>query len=391
MRMFLLLLLLRLPVWSQTPQLPQPGSSETWVEFIRNRWVTVNEGNGFWLWDVERRKLIAHLQGLERILELAASPDHRFLVATDYPSCARVYRLADGHPLYVYQPEHPNSQGSYEVQFSSDGRAMLLLGGSHGASNPDPRLRQIDLTSGRELRSFDFGQKRSNPNSILSGPQMRMARAAGTKLEIWDLKSGLRLAQRPLPEDYPQLSSHPEGVVCQTNHHKALYSWADLHKIRELPPPENTQPPVLSPDGKFSWSKDETSFKVTRLSDQKILYQGPPSQMLENWLSLGFQIYLNQPDTTVGPVYDFEGKELGSLPRILLGYPEHLLVTNQPGYGGPLTFYDYKKVKAIGHLAFATPPAYSADGKTMAVLTRKGVLLLDIRASLSAGKLVPCR
>ncbi|MBS2035108.1 hypothetical protein JST97_08965 [bacterium] len=390
MKILFFLILLSLTAWSQTPQLSQPGGEESWLQFLDNRRLTVDEGNGFWLWDVGQRRLVAHPQGLKRILQLTASPDHRYLIASDYPSCARVYRFSDCRPLYAYQPQNPNPDGSYEIQFSSDGSSMLLLGASHGASNPDPRVRQVDLASGREIRSFDFGHKRANRNSILCGPRMRMARAAGTRLQLWDLKSGRQMAQSTLPENFPRLSPDAEGFVCDTGQHKALYAWDDLHKIRDLDPDLSNEQPRASPDGKLHWSKDEQFFKVTRDSDQKVIYQGPASHMLENWLSLGFQIYPNQPSNRVDPVYDFDGRKIGTLPRVMLGYPDHGLISDQPGYGGPLTLYDYRKIKPVGHLSFATPPAYSPNGKVMAVLTRKGVLLIDISATLAVGRIVPC-
>lgn len=391
MRIILLLLLLSLQVWAQTPQLAQPGDYEYYVHFLGNRLLTVETSRQFWVWDVAGRKLLANPQGLQRLLNLAGNPNNRYLVATDYPSCARVYSLPEGRPLYVYQPASPVQDGSYQVQFSSDGSSMLLLGSAHGPVNCDPQVRQVDLATGREIRSYDFGHKRGNQSSILCGKNMLMARAAGTKLQLWDLKSGNKIREISLPDSGPDLRTHSEGIKCRTGNHTTLYSWEDLHKIRELEPASGIDQPAQSPDGKLSWSQDEEAFKVTRNADQKVIYQGPTSHSLEKWLTLGFQIYPNQPENRVDPVYDLEGKKIGTLPRIMIGYPDHPLITDQSGYGGPTSIYDYQKLKLLLRLPFATQPAYSPDGKILAMLTKTGVLLIDIPATLAAGKIVPLR
>ena len=390
MRTLLLFLLLTLTALAQTPQLPQPGSYEHYIQFLSNRLLGVSNSQEYWLWDLPSRRLLAHQQGGGRILDRACSPDQRYLVITDYPSLARVYSLPGFQLLYTYQPSHPNPQGSYEVHFSSDGRSMLLLGSAHGPVNCDPFVRQVDLASGREIRSYNFGNKRSNRSSLLTGKGMLMARGASTKLQLWDLKTGRKIREISVTDPVSWLGSSRDGIVCATLKHQAVYSWSDLDKLRDIPdrPPGGEATPQ-SPDGRLSWKTDEDHFTVTRNADQKVIYKGPFTHSLEHWLSHGFQIYPYQPENHVDPVYDFDGQKIGTLPRIMLGYPEHRLVTDQPGYGGPITFYDYQTLKAIGHLPFGTSPRYSSDGKILAVLTRKGVLLIDIQASLQKSKLVP--
>jgi len=386
MRILLILFLLTLNVLAQTPQLPQPGGYEEYVDFLSNRLLGVSNSSEYRLWDVRTRRLLAHQTGLTRTLDRAASPDGRYLVITDYPSSAQVYALPEFRRLYTYQPVNPNADGSYEVHFSSDGRSMLLLGAAHGPVNTDSFVRQVDLASGREIRKYDFGHKRSNRSSIATGKGMRMARSAGSKLQLWDLKTGRKLKEIRLAKESSWIRSGGEGILTST---RAVYSWNDLGLVKQLPDDSEKNP--QSPDGKLSWKTSDEHFTVVRNADQKVIYQGPPTHELEQWLTLGFQIYPKQPSNRVDPVYNFDGKKIGTLPRIILGYPDHPLVTDQPGYGGPVTFYDYQKLKQIGRIPFGTSPQYSPDGKTLALLTKEGVLLLDVHASLAQGKLVPTR
>lgn len=386
MRILLILLLLTVSVLAQTPQLSQPGGYEHYLDFLSNRLLGVSNSREYWLWDLHTRRLLAHETGLTRVLDRGASPDGRYLVVTDYPSTAHVYALPEVRRMYTYQPQNPNPDGAYEVFFSSDGRSMLLLGSAHGPVNCDSFVRQVDLASGRETRRYDFGHKRSNRSSILTGKGMRMARGAGSKLQIWDLNTGRKLREVQVPEGISWLRQDGQGILCSGG---GIYSWDDLSLVKKVP--DQSSDSAHSPDGKLSWRKTDDHFLVVRNADQKVLYEGPTSHELEHWLSLGFQIYPRQPGNRVDPVYNFEGQKIGTLPRIMLGYPGHPLVTDQPGYGGPVVFYDYQKLRQIGRIPFGTSPQYSPDGKTLAILTKEGVLLIDIQASIARGQLVPSR
>ena len=383
-----LFLALCLRAWAQTPQLPQEGTHERYAEFLSNRLLLVSDSRRLWLWDVPGRKLLAHRTDIQDLQDRAASPDGRYLVVTEYPSCARVYALPEMRQLYKFQPARPDSDSSYNIYFGSDGRSLILLGSAHGPVSPDPWVHQIDLASGREIRGYDFGQRRGHFNSLLMGKGMVMARQVANKLQLWDLKSGKKLRETVLPDDRGSLSADPDGIRYASLGHRAIYSWQDLSRLRVLPPASD-QEPDQSPDGSLSWRKDDKHFQVVRNSDQKVIYQGPISHDLEHWLSLGFMVYPNQPGNRVGPVYDRDGKKIGVLPRVMLGYPGHDLMTDQPGYGGPVSVYDYPHLKLLGKLAFGTVPSYSPDGKLLAILTRTGVLLIDVKASLAAGKVVP--
>lgn len=384
MKRFLIVGLLSLTALAQEPQLRQPGGYEHQMEYLTPSTIAVRNSKDFWIWDVQRRRLLGHQTGHERTLDMAASPDSRYLVTTDYPCLVRVYSLPGLRLLYTYQPQSPAAQSSYEVHFSSDGRSMVLLGAAHGPTVPDPRVRVVDLASGCEVRSFDFNHSRAHRSEILTGPKRRLARLAHDKLQVWDLKSGAKLKEIRLPQEYRRLHSIDGAIGCGNE----TYSWETLQQLKSFPkPPTSIDPPPLSPDGKLRFEKVNDKLTVTWVADSKVIYQHEGDRFVQ-WLSHGFQVDIQDQRKGYNPVFDQKGQKLGVLPDLMVGYPKHRLVTNVVGYGGPMKIFDYERVKEIGSLPFATAPTFSPDGKTLALLTRKGVLLLDVQASLTQGKLV---
>lgn len=68
------------------------------------------------------------------------------------------------------------------------------------------------------------------------------------------------------------------------------------------------------------------------------------------------------------------------------------LTCNQKGgipNPGETIFYNGQEEEALGKLSSVLGHGLSPDGKTLAVLLKDGVLLLDVKSSLAAKKLIP--
>lgn len=87
-------------------------------------------------------------------------------------------------------------------------------------------------------------------------------------------------------------------------------------------------------------------------------------------------------------LYDGNGTLLCEVDRATRCNREGTLGVSMVGYGGPANVYHMVTGRTLAKLDFASDCVFSSDGRRAAINLKKGVLIVDVPATLEQGRLV---
>lgn len=126
------------------PQLPVTGSDdfENYLRFDpSSRYLMLDAANGLRVWDLRNFKLLKHLK-VSELLDSDVSPDGHWLAVGSRPRKVEVFDLHTGKKAWDFSGIAPGqSEGSYSVSFSRDGRYLMATGASRGREAIDMTAR----------------------------------------------------------------------------------------------------------------------------------------------------------------------------------------------------------------------------------------------------------
>ena len=155
------------------------------------RSVNIAPEDAIQFWDVRTGKKVRSLEHPGEWIELSASPDGRWLVATGFgEKPVIVYDLTEGKVAHVLLG---HEHGTYHAAFSPDGR-LLATGGDEG----DNTVRVWELATGRQIHCFR-GHHSSVSGLAFSADGRTLASGGGdSTILLWDLTGRSGKAARPL-------------------------------------------------------------------------------------------------------------------------------------------------------------------------------------------------
>jgi WD40 repeat protein len=395
----LLFLLLVAPVWADpVAQLSYPGAEEMGVALSRDgKKALVLTDHEVPVWDVTSRQLIRKPKGFVRVTSASFSPDGKRVAVGDYPRYFGVFDSSNGmKKLWDYHGKwtggkDPQDAGGYDVRFSPDGSYLLAAGSSHGAQEGDTTVRLFDK-NGRLLHEFPQWGGRSHGsgrNLSFSLDGKFLLRGEKKRLEVYSLPSGKKQTEIVLPGDFVRAETHPKGALCTFDVpdrplSTRLFTIPDLKDLY----PNNNQAgiPFQQPGGLLIWGSKDGKLEISL--DGLTVFQGGLDDSLRCWVEGGGCVITN--DVGESTVLDAKGQKLGAAGTFMtIGKSGTLGVSI--GYGNPTKIYNLQTGKLIGQLAFASGVVFSEDGTRFATVTKSGVLLIDVLASVQQSKLVPLR
>lgn len=389
----ILICLCFLPVQAEPiPQLKERGGYETYLEVSKDgRFVAVDHSKTVPIWDAESRRVIHTMKGFERISELKFSPDGKSIVVADYPRWIGFYDVENGFKKrWTFKApwsgkEGPQYAGSYGVKFTPNGKVILVVDSSHGAQMGDDVVRLMSTANGKVLHSFPKWGGRKYGGGLRNFAivdDQSFVRTTGNSLQLYSISTGKKLKETTASGRIFGLRVTPAGIICSTRDEQAVYSRTDLsllNKLRESEAPEN------HPDGFLTWKRDAEGLTVTN-SDENI-FRGSADDYISSWIAGGgFIVSRKGADDSV--LYDAQGKKLKTADQFLRPSPIAPVSNTIVGYGGPCDILDLTRGTKLLSVSFASDAKVSADGRTMAILMKNGVLLVDLAASLKQGVVV---
>ncbi len=399
LRSLMLVLLLVAPVLADPlAQLSYPGAEEMGVALSRDgKRVLLLNDHEVPVWDVSNRQQIRKPKGFVRVTSAIFSPDGKLVAVGDYPRYLGVFDCSNGmKKLWDYRGKwtggkDPQDAGGYDLRFSPDGAYLLAAGSSHGAQEGDTTVRLFDK-SGKVVREFPQWGGRSHGsgrNLSFSLDSKFLLRGEKKKLEVYSLPSGKKQAEAALPGDFVRAENHPKGALCTFDVPDRPLS-TRLFSIPELKDlyPNNNQAgiPFQQPNGLLIWGSKEGKLEISL--DGVTVFQGGVDDSLRCWVEGGGCVITN--DVGESTVLDAKGKKLGAAGTFMTIGKSGVLGVSI-GYGSPTKIYNLRSGKLIGQLAFASGAVFSEDGSRFATVTKSGVLLLDVPASVEQNKIVPLR
>ncbi len=151
------------------------------------------------LWDLVRKQEVRTFIG--RALRLAFSPDGRWLAASSwpFPDEVKLWEVETGQEMRTLPGQ--------TAGFSPDAR-WLAVGGSGGT------LKLLEVTTGRELRSFTHPGFQSHWDSVFFAQDGRWLASAGPDgTRVWDTATGEELARLiAMPGRKEWMAVTPEGL-----------------------------------------------------------------------------------------------------------------------------------------------------------------------------------
>lgn len=329
--LFLLLLFLSTAALAEpAPQLPVSGLGE-YENYLRfdasGRYLMMDDQNGLRVWDVRNLKLIDHVKA-PRILETDVSSDGHFLAIGSHPRTIQVLDIRTGKTV---------------MQFSKAAGAPEYPGGYAVSFSPD----------GRYLMAHGSTRGRENVD---------------TTVRVWNTATWQIVGERESPEAaWEPWTWTPWGELAQLGKDGRT---VDLYKPEGFAarsiglPEEAANLRVEAGDLIAFMGTDEQKVRQQRLADGETT---PRVEVVDMYQSTD------------------EGMFLTRVPGGLW--------TSMTGYGGPCAIFRGPKAEVkLGHLDWASgPPTASSDGNLLAIPTRKGILVLDVPATVAQGRLVPLR
>ncbi|MGE0495558.1 MAG: WD40 repeat domain-containing protein [Vulcanimicrobiota bacterium] len=389
-----LLLLLTLVVWAEpAPQIAVDPGVEPQTEFSADGKTAAVWGEHFVsVFDVTRFSRKARLNGFDRVANASLSWDGRYLAVGDYPSRLDVYDAQSGKLVWNFRGPvaDPRAPGAYSVRFAPKGYGLLVWGTSHGRTQADTHTRLYDGQTGRQLQSWSWPDTRWH-SLVWAADGKSFARGGFDKLQLYAFPSGQKLREVRLGGEFLDGQPGQEGVLCRhmadngSRAVKGVYAWKDLSRVEESPDDEADFP--THPDGRLRWEKQAGNLVVLD-SEGKAVFTGGPKDTLKYWApGAGFVV-----DGEGGlTCYSVSGESLGRVPFIAERLPGSSMAVQGVGYGGPGGIYDLATGKELGHLEFmsGTSVSFPPEGSRLLLCTKKGLLFIDVPASLREQKLVP--
>lgn len=373
----LLLFLAALALAEPTPQFPQPvREGESFLEWsATGRRILASDDKHLWVHDLESIKTQT-FSVRTTFYAAELDPQEQLLAITSYPCALQVYDWRRGQRLWEFQGPSGPQEGSYQPAFSPDGRYLMISSASHGRNKLDPWVRVFEARSGKLVRKWNW--LTSHAVGVGWTSDGAVVKADGKFLASFDLATGAKKASRA--EELISLGSPVKGQPTVTygdplkKSHFASIQSSSLELV-ELDSP-SYEPARTSPDGQLVLTT-EMPIQVKR-QDGTVVWSG--QNVFNNWTDDGFAVD-NEGKTEF---YRSDGTLLGTVNAEHLILGKTRLAYSGFGYGGPLGLYDVKTYTTLLELPYASMPRYSPDESKLAFLTRKGVLILDVAATLQA-------
>ena len=393
---FVAVLVTTLTCWADpVPQLPHAGDYEQWLRISNDgRRVSLDESSAVWVWNTETRQLLRKMQGFERVTCVEFNPDGNSLVVGDYPRWLGCFDCRDGiKKLWEFRgapkgQKDPQMVGGYDALFSPDGKWLLLISASHGRQPGDPVVRLLNAHSGKVLREFPgWGGGGVNSNDFAFTPDgTGFLRAAKDKLQYYTVPDGRKVSEIRLGGGSFGLEADPRGVICThwveggTRIVSRLYQLPDLKMGEE----KSQRDEAISkhPGGSLSWSRQGE--KLTVFKDGQPIWSGSSKDVVRNWVGGGGFLIANEDKVSL---YDGNGTFLCEVDRATRCNREGTLGVSIAGYGGPANVYHLVTGRTLAKLDFASDCVFSSDGRRAAINLKKGVLIVDVPATLEQGRL----
>lgn len=372
----LLLLLAGLAVAEPTPQFPQSvREGEAFLDWSQTgQRILAQDDEHVWVHDLETMKTQAF--STRRLYTAELDPQDQLLAIASYPCALQVYDWRRGQRLWEFQGPKGPGEGSYQPSFSPDGRYLMVSSASHGRNNLDPWVRIFEARSGKLVRKWSWIT--SHAVSVGWTSDGAVVKTDGKFLASFNVASGEKIAARA--GELISLGSRVKGQPTVTygdplkKSHFARIQSSKLELVEEDSPA--SEPALTSPDGQLVRTT-EAPFQVRR-QDGTVVWSG--QNTFQSWTDDGFAVN-NEGKTEF---YRSDGTLLGTVNAEYLILGKSRLAYTALGYGGPLGFYDVKTYTTLLELPYATMPKLSPDESKLAMLSRKGVLILDVPATLQA-------
>jgi WD40 repeat protein len=379
-----------------TPQLPHRGDYEQYVELSANgQRVSLDEGTAVWVWNTDTRQLLRKMQGFVRVTCVEFSPDGKSLVVGDYPRWLGCFdcrgplkKLWEFRGVPAGQKD-PQSVAGYEAIFSPNGQWLLLLSAAHGRQPGDPVVRLLDARSGKVCREFAGwgGSGVTSRDFAFSADSQGFARAAHDKLQYFTIPDGRKASEIRLGGTSYGLEADPDGVLCTHQVEGGRRTVSRLYRLPQLTvaseKSQREEAPANHPQGSLSWMRQGDQLAV--LKDGQSVWSGSSQDMVRSWVA-GGGFLVASPDKM--GLYDSNGKFLTEVDRFIRCNRQSTLGLTIQGYGSPAEVIDLVNGRRLAKLDFASSCDFSADGRRAAINLKKGILIVDVPASLEQGRLV---
>ncbi len=372
----LLLLLAALALAEPTPQFPQPvREGEAFLDWSQTgQRILAQDDEHLWVHDLETMKTQAF--SIRRLYTAELDPQDQLLAIASYPCAVQVHDWRRGQRLWEFQGPKGPEEGSYQPSFSPDGRYLMISSASHGRSKLDPWVRIFEARSGKLVRKWNW--LTSHAVQVDWTSDGAVVKADGKFLASFNVASGEKIAARA--GELISLGSRVKGQPTVTygdplkKQHFARIQSSKLDLVEEES--DSYEPALTSPDGQLVRTT-EVPFQVKR-QDGTVVWSG--ENVFHSWTDDGFAV--NKEGKT--EFYRSDGTLLGTVNAESLILGKSRLAYTALGYGGPVGFYDVKTYTTLLELPYATMPKLSPDESKLALLSRKGVLILDVPATLQA-------
>lgn len=291
----------------------------------------------------------------------------------------------DRPQLLCTPPEYP------DLSFSRDGSTLLLYGVG-GSDYFVWDVRRLKLVATQKLDYAILGAELS-PNGNLLALGERPRRLAVLELPSKKrvfLHQGPAVAKGQDTGGYgvswspkgDMLVAWGSGFMREAGEPKCyLFRWSDKKVLATLPGTQQSTSCAWSDQGNLSVRDNSGVIRVYEPGTQNLL-----ETVDESKLEDGSQTKLLH---RLGYLDNYYDKKTGR--RLFLG--SSLTYTQSgrlPGEGDTSLYHDQEKTP-LGKLDSVLGVRLSPDGKTLALLLKNGVMLLDVKASLTAKKLILCR
>ena len=395
LRLFLILLIATLTAAAAPePQLLNQADPNSYQRIEFNRQgsrLLVGENRRAFLWDVTRRRLIHTLKGFNFILDLQFHPDGRSLVVSDSPRWIGCYDCSGDKLVKRWEFRDTSSfktQGdAYRVQFSPDGRFLLATGAIDGVGPHDPVVRVLDSATGKVVQAYpgwSLDRTGSLGDVAFAPDSQGFVRLVKGRLQYYALPSGKKLGEVDAQFQGGWVRPHPLGVLTIPSLATCkIWAVPGFKVLEERYSSDEAEP--AHPDGTLSWSRPGGKL-VVKDAQGSVVYQGGANEYVHYWVpKAGFGLKLHPGGDGFPQLRDAKGQQLSA---------QHIDSHNvaggigwlEPRYGGPTSLFDLSTGASLLEIPFAYAVAACESGRYLAVLMKKGVLILDLPATLQQGQ-----
>lgn len=377
MRWFFLLLLTSMCLAEPAPLFPQPFQEESWIHWSPSgNLLAVRQDRQVLVHDLRSLESRTHKLG-ELVYLPEISPDDKTLLIGTYRCHLQAFDVATGRKLWEFQGPTGPEEGSYDARVSPDSRYVRVVSGSHGRNRIDPLVRVFETRTGKLVREWKWNILLGEVHWLADGT---IVKADGKVLGAFDVATGQKIAQRQ--GNQIRLDSQggfvtfraPDGQTHRARIVDKTLALADEHV--------SADPPLASPYGPLRRT-DEEPYRVLDAGGA-VLWERDVRPSF--WTYDGGFVATNEEVDGVD-VYDVQGRKRGALKAFLSQSDTWLSWASLP-YGGPLTFYDLRSLEPLESLTYATYPQLSPDQSKIALITKQGVSIVDVPATLAAGQIV---